>query len=266
MKSYDKANRKIVALHADRERLAGLSSDLRGQLNSVRQLLHGTLHDLRRLSDIISTNSEELDRRLMRTTDTFSVDINNNVYYASGMLAARLAYVDIELDPQLASQQAKVRIGLYKKFEKASRILRTKLREKNINYRIVGASHTSFEASRAFELVPFLILENAVKYSPQDQTITVKFDEVVGRQIDVSVTSIGPVVAEHELPKIFERGFRGSNAGRCGADGEGLGLHMVKVLCELELIKFRASMGEPLFGLNGIEYGEFSVHLTWRAL
>lgn len=192
MLKYDKISRKVAAAQSKYKAAQTDAMVSKNKADKLERVLHDTLHDLRRLSDIITSKAEDLTQRLEILDDNVAQGLNATIYFASGMMAARLAYVDVVLDPQLASQQAKVRIGLYRKFEKALRLFGSKMRGKGLRYDLKGTSHTTFETSKAFELVPFLIIDNAVKYSPSDQTITVGFDDTPNRRVDVTVSSIGP--------------------------------------------------------------------------
>ena len=68
------------------------------------------------------------------------------------------------------------------------------------------------------------LIGNAIKYTPKG-TI-----QIILKQDRVLVVDQGKGVAKEELPKLFERHFRGGNVT---AKGSGLGLAIVKRLCEL---------------------------------
>jgi two-component system sensor histidine kinase BaeS len=68
---------------------------------------------------------------------------------------------------------------------------------------------------------------NALKYSSGEVTVSAAAD--AGR-VAVSVRDRGPGISERDLPRIFERFFRGKDAQK--ADGLGLGLYIVQLLVE----------------------------------
>ena len=79
--------------------------------------------------------------------------------------------------------------------------------------------------------VLYNLLDNALQYSPQEGTITVKArqrPEVV--QVDVIDQGIG--LAPDELSLVFERFYRGDKARSRATGGAGLGLAIVKQLVE----------------------------------
>jgi two-component system sensor histidine kinase NblS len=75
-------------------------------------------------------------------------------------------------------------------------------------------------------------LSNAIKYAPQDSTITVKlFKEPDKEQVTVTVRDEGIGIAPEFQKKVFERFFRVENKTH-SVKGTGLGLHLVKTTIE----------------------------------
>ena len=75
------------------------------------------------------------------------------------------------------------------------------------------------------------LLSNAVKYSPKNKIINVKGWQE-DQNILVSVTDQGIGIPETEIPKMFNRFFRTSNAA--GIPGTGIGLNLVQQLLALQ--------------------------------
>lgn len=76
------------------------------------------------------------------------------------------------------------------------------------------------------------IIENAIKYSPDETTINVLSQEKEGF-IWVSVQDQGPGIPEDELPHVFSQFFRSMNAKTSPIKGSGLGLHLAQYFTEL---------------------------------
>jgi len=74
------------------------------------------------------------------------------------------------------------------------------------------------------------LLENAAQYSPPKSAISISAAAVRGR-LEVKVENEGPGISEEDQPYVFERFFRGSNAG-VHPDGTGMGLAVVKAIVE----------------------------------
>ena len=71
------------------------------------------------------------------------------------------------------------------------------------------------------------LLDNAVKYSPQNKTVWAKATCENGR-VAVSVSDKGLGIAPHEQKSIFKKFVRAASAEVAGARGTGLGLTMVE--------------------------------------
>jgi two-component system sensor histidine kinase KdpD len=76
-----------------------------------------------------------------------------------------------------------------------------------------------------FEVALANVLENAIRYSPDGAAIALVSAAEAG-QVVVRVTDEGPGVPEAELPKLFDKFYRGSQAKRM--PGTGLGLSIVR--------------------------------------
>ena len=75
-------------------------------------------------------------------------------------------------------------------------------------------------------------LSNAIKYAPQDSTITVRlYKEMENNQVTVTVKDEGIGIAPEFQKKVFERFFRVENKTH-SVKGTGLGLHLVKTTIE----------------------------------
>ena len=80
---------------------------------------------------------------------------------------------------------------------------------------------------RSLQLLLFNLLDNAVKYAGNSEVISVR---VLSNQRNLSleVEDQGPGIAEEDRKRIFERFYRGRNAGDGGARGSGIGLSLVQ--------------------------------------
>jgi two-component system sensor histidine kinase KdpD len=76
------------------------------------------------------------------------------------------------------------------------------------------------------------VLENAAQYAPAHSTISVTAS-VTGEGLVVTVRDRGPGIAPAELPRLFERFYRGSTA-RSHTSGTGMGLSIARGLLAAE--------------------------------
>lgn len=78
------------------------------------------------------------------------------------------------------------------------------------------------------------LLQNAARYRGEAPVITISA-KPLGKQIQLTVSDNGIGIPAHELPRVFERGFTGSN-GRSRGGATGMGLYLCKKLSDfLEL-------------------------------
>ena len=80
------------------------------------------------------------------------------------------------------------------------------------------------------------LLQNAARYRGSEPVITLSA-KLLGRQAQLIVHDNGIGIPAHELPRVFERGFTGSN-GRIRGGSTGIGLYLCRklaVFLELEL-------------------------------
>ena len=85
------------------------------------------------------------------------------------------------------------------------------------------------EAS-ALERAVLNLLDNAIKFSPQDGTVSLTMRESGTGTLLIEIADGGPGIAERDLPHVFERFYRSSEARTL--PGSGLGLAIVKQAVE----------------------------------
>lgn len=254
---YDKQNKKLTGLQAEVNCLLAENTRLNNETEAIKGILDNTLHEVRRFSAQLSKFAERLSRDTENEPKLNQAALS--VFYTAGLIASRLAYTDIELNPRALESQTTVRSGIYKKFDKARRILAEEAKAREVTIRFEGESRIEIDALPVFELLPFVLLENAIKYSPRNQTVTVQFECVAGRQV-VTVSSIGPSVAADELPRLFEKGFRGAQTRTL--PGQGLGLFLANRVCEFHDVSISAETGRrDMYCFNGTSYSDFGVVL-----
>ncbi|KYG67458.1 histidine kinase [Bdellovibrio bacteriovorus] len=76
------------------------------------------------------------------------------------------------------------------------------------------------------------LVENAIKYSPEDTKIMVSSEESATKVV-VQVADQGPGIPQDELANVFMKFFRSKNAKSSPIKGSGLGLYLAKYFTEL---------------------------------
>lgn len=98
---------------------------------------------------------------------------------------------------------------------------------------------TEFEPLFSLKVDPELLrqvfsnlVENAIKYSPENSKVLITSEEVDGK-IVVQVADQGIGIPADELPNVFMKFFRSKNAKASPIKGSGLGLYLAKYFVEL---------------------------------
>ena len=76
------------------------------------------------------------------------------------------------------------------------------------------------------------LIENAIKYSHENGTVSIKLSRV-DDSVRAVISDTGPGVSEDELPNIFRRYYRARRSGSDETAGSGLGLAIAKKILQL---------------------------------
>jgi signal transduction histidine kinase len=89
------------------------------------------------------------------------------------------------------------------------------------------------------------LLDNAVKYSPDEKQVQVAVSSANGN-VEVVVRDRGSGIAKEDLKRVFGRFYRGVNAKAQGTKGTGIGLAMVKEIVEAHggTVRVRSEPGQ----------------------
>lgn len=108
-----------------------------------------------------------------------------------------------------------------------------KAKEKSIHFlfeKQSGLPSVKVDTAR-IELVLQNLMDNALKYTPLGGKITITAVTAPGL-IKISVADTGIGIPKDELPKLFGKFFRGTNAVKFETEGSGLGLFIIKNIVE----------------------------------
>ena len=101
------------------------------------------------------------------------------------------------------------------------------------------------------------LLSNALKFSPPHGRVTIRA-LAAGSEALLSVSDSGPGIPPEEIPRLFERFFRGRASQTLGAPGAGLGLAICRAVVE--------ARGGRISVDSGLDAGAtFTVHLPLAA-
>lgn len=159
--------------------------------------------------------------------DSYYNELLENIFAFTGILSTKTDIMNFISNTDLSLSLPEKDFCVHKKFSKIMKCLNTKAKCKNINIVTEGSSYKNISGPRGFELIPFLLLENAIKYSPSNNVITLKFEDFDDK-IQVRIESMGPLIDSDEKSRIFTKNYRGRHAEVVEKSGQGIGLYTVK--------------------------------------
>lgn len=89
------------------------------------------------------------------------------------------------------------------------------------------------------------LLSNAIRYTPHGETVTVRLSQNE-QATTISVENPGEKIPAEELPRLFNRFYRGDPSRQRKGDGAGLGLAIVKSIVEVHGGKVRVESDDTL--------------------
>ena len=250
-----------VENHVDK--ILGLISS---ETEKFEKITRQNIHEIRS----INTSLYHTAYSLMDTTEikriseysTLESEKIKNIMAFSQLLSVRFDVMGISTT-DFINEFNTAQVAIYKKFKKIYKCFKSTAAKKNIQLTFSGKSLGLSEGPDIVEILAFLSIDNAIKYSPEHQEckIEIKEDE---KTIEVKITNIGPKIENEEIEKLFTKGYRGKNARKSGANGTGLGLSILK-----SIVKdgfggdFNIHQNENKTEIEKIPYHEISAHFSF---
>jgi len=246
-----------------------LARDLRafGQDEGARAL--SAFHDVKSAASTVQTSVEKVLRRISPSLDVTTLEKGENadlatVYKASSLLLQQLHMTDIITNPDSAGYGKPRAVPVFRAIERLAWVFREKAARRNVRFHLDGPSHNQPAVYESFDLVLLTLVDNAVKYSLDNQTVRISVVDEGTSACAVGIDSYGPLVPEAERGRIFGRGVRGSNAPACSPSGMGVGLWVAQRVAGAHGFTIRYCAGKADAVLNGLPIGTnsflFTVH------
>jgi light-regulated signal transduction histidine kinase (bacteriophytochrome) len=171
--------------------------------------------------------------------NTFDEKVDNSdekhktLYHAINLLDNRLKMMPLISNPEAAKFGQLTRCSPYKLFDKVCRLFNEPANTKGITIDLQSSGYKYITVEPlvydSFITIPFVLVENAIKYSVIKGKVHIKFTQK-GNSVTVSVTSFGPTVTTEDSNRIFEKGFKDPNAKKFASQGSGIGLYLANLV------------------------------------
>lgn len=196
----------------------------------IRSFAIESIHEIRSINSSLYNIGFELQEKLQY--DRHHLALAKNVVALSELISTRIELTDISISENEEDILKKSSpVPVFKLFDKIIRCYIAYAAKRKITFKLEGTSRSQTLGLEHFELIPMILIDNAVKYSPNGKEIKVIFNEDADF-IKINLISLGPKINQDEENKIFEKSYRGRNAVQSGKKGSGIGLYFVGKLME----------------------------------
>ncbi len=209
--------------HYARKNLSAMG-DVQSRLQAI---VSSGVHEFRSINKTLYHLAYRLENILEQEGHVQSV-VAKSIVELSEMIKSRSDIFDVITNPEIA-KIVDQKVHVYRAFDRARKSLVSTSPGRII--RIQGNSQGRAKAVQMFDVVPYILLENAVKYAPPDSEIIIDVQEN-SQKIYTLIESLGPSLRSGEEERIFMPGFRGQYAAEYESQGSGMGLFVVKRLVE----------------------------------
>lgn len=206
--------------------MIGAVSDAQAAQREYRAYIESWVHEIKTpmtAARLICRSADaDTRRKLSRELAQIDAHVERALFYAR----AESPEKDFLIRQTLLSQLAAQAIGHHQ----------TLLLQSGVRIETEGLEHTVYTDEKWVVFMVGQLLQNAVRYRGERPVITLSARQL-GRQTQLMVSDNGIGIPAHELPRVFERGFTGSN-GRARGGSTGMGLYLCRRLAgflEIEL-------------------------------
>jgi len=242
-----------------------ISDSRRKAEDLVKSLFTSEIHEIRSMNTGIYHAAYELAEKLKYESSYINA-LSKNVVALSELVSSRIELADLVANTAHALKPKRTPpIGVWKKFEKIAKCYTAYAKRTGISISITGESHGVTNGISSFEMIPLVVIDNAVKYSPPKKNVEIAISEH-NHGINCVVRSLGPKIEPEEREKIFLNKYRGQHARENGESGSGIGLYFLSVLLsEIDGV-VEINQGEDVQKFYGKNYYETTFEIRFKKI
>jgi signal transduction histidine kinase len=244
---------RLIGLFEQQEKTMSL---VKMESENEIELIGSMFHEIRKLSRNINEAGAAIQKVIIHDDDKFVENLIDDIVQLISMIMIRVNSYELIKNPGAITSAMQPNIQVYKKFDKNRYFFKQPCKNKGIEIDFINNCYFSIDGYEIFDILPYILLDNAVKYCPNNNNITVYFDD---QQKIISIKNYGPIIEDDEIVHLGKRGYRGKNAKEYS--GSGLGLNFARQICELHKIKIKFRTDGNKIIIMKKEYKQFIVEL-----
>lgn len=190
-----------------------------------KQFITGASHELKTPLAIISSNADVLE--MMNGDSKWTTNIHNQVDRLTSLVNSLVVFSRMEEKDTVERTNFDLTETLKSRIEDFDEL--ANFQKKNIKADVDPNLHYYGEKDSIIQLMDIL-LENAIKYAPEDSDISVKLNKT--RKYATLKVSNKANVVKGDLSKVFDRFYRLDESRNSAIKGYGIGLSMAQLIAE----------------------------------
>ena len=198
--------------------MTGAVSDARAAQREYREYVEGWVHEIKTPITAARLICQKLDgdtrRRLICELDQVQAHVERALFYARAESPERDCVIRQTQLSQLVAQA----VGEH----------RALLIQSGVRVETDGLDRSVYTDGKWAAFILGQLLQNAARYRGPEPVVTISA-RPLGKQVQLTVADNGLGIPAQELPRVFDRGFTGSN-GRARGGSTGIGLYLCKKL------------------------------------
>ena len=198
-----------------------------------KQFITGASHELKTPLAIISSNADVLE--MMNGDSKWTQNIHNQVDRLTSLVNSLVVFSRMEEKDTVERTRFDLTNALESRIEDFNEL--ANFQKKNIVTDIDPDLYYFGEEASIVQLMDIL-LENAIKYAPEDRGISVSLKK--NRKYAILKVSNKATVQKGDLSKVFERFYRLDESRNSAIKGYGIGLSMAQLIAEKHKETIRA--------------------------